>query len=275
MSDLLQAVNAMRPVFIFAPTARNGITLLQRLFNSSGQIMVFGENVDLVERWPLLVHAAVQTHQQLGPAMAASRQRFAHTSEYWSSDLWPDTTQYVGIVLESFCRVVLLYDQTARDAGRPRWGLKNPMLRPATVDHLIPLLPGARFIFLYRNLMDVLRSAKARQFVRTVHDVAVMAQRWREHTAVMLEPRPQVMVVRHEDLVSRPEEVVAAMEQFTGVQGMDRTVLQRRINTFQGPAQEGHSPSGYVTPQSLNDDEHRAALEQAGQLMSKLGYSPT
>ena len=50
--DLQQAMAAHAPIFITAPSARNGVTLIQRLLNSTRQIMVFGENTLLVDHLP-------------------------------------------------------------------------------------------------------------------------------------------------------------------------------------------------------------------------------
>ena len=63
MTDLGTYVQNLQPVFITAPTARNGVTLVQRLLNSSKQIIVYGENTDFMSVLPKLVHSTVKmTH---------------------------------------------------------------------------------------------------------------------------------------------------------------------------------------------------------------------
>ena len=52
--NLAKLVKQMTPVFLVAPTARNGITLIQRLLNTTRQIIVYGENPAFVQTMPSL-----------------------------------------------------------------------------------------------------------------------------------------------------------------------------------------------------------------------------
>ena len=63
-------------MFVVAPCARNGVTLLQRLLNSSRKIIVYGENVYFMHRLPEMVRFIVHAYKTHGKSIEASRQRF-------------------------------------------------------------------------------------------------------------------------------------------------------------------------------------------------------
>lgn len=274
MADLATIVQQMPAVYIVAPTARNGVTLMQRLLNSTGQAMIFGENYYFIENLPHLVHSLAATHTQSGQAVAASRQRFASgETEYWSSDLNPDTQAMMLIGFEAFYKTVAVYQQTAQQCGRNRWGVKNPITTPQSIERLHILMPAAKFIFIYRNVFDVIRSAKARRFVNHPIELEQYVMRWTKNTqAVLNADWPHVMPLRYETLVAEPEPQIARIEQFTGLTGVDRSVMQRKINTFTGPIEQGASPTGYVPPEELTEEEQQCVQRIAGDQMAQLNY---
>ena len=273
--NLAQLVKQMTPVFVVAPTARNGITLIQRLLNTTRQIIVYGENTAFVQTMPSLVHSAVQTHVRLGPEMEETRKRFLHeTTEFWSSGLWPDTNRFQLLAFEAFYKMAAHYQGCTEDYGHVRWGLKNPMDGPQMIERLQILMPAARFVFIYRDLFDVARSAKSRQFIRNSDDLVHYARTWRENlTAVLADRSDRVCALQYEDLLARPEHHIPRLEQFAGVTGIDAGVLDRKINTFDGPEDRGLSPTGYVEPQTLSGEEIRTLREHAAPALELGGYA--
>jgi len=274
--DLAEAVKQMTPVFVVAPTARNGITLVQRLLNSTRRIIVYGENTDFVERLPTLVHSAVQTHTESGVEIARSREKFLNeTTEYWTSNLWPDTLNYMLVMFESFYKTALLYEQYSLHIGFQRWGVKNPMVSAQMIERLNVLMPRARFVFIYRNLYHTARSAKARQFIKTDGDLEAFAGRWREHLAAVLDkPQPHLLPIRYETLLDERAPTVAQIAEFAGVEGIDPAVLERKINTFEGATSAGLSPTGYIDPAPLTPADVKTIRHAAGAVLDKLDYHP-
>jgi hypothetical protein len=264
-------LQSVAPIIVTAPSARNGITLLQRLLNSTPDTIVFGENTMLVDHLPRLVLAATKTHADHGAAHAASLRRFLDEGgEYWSSDLWPDTESFVRIALGAFAQAVSVYAETAEGSGRGRWGIKNPMTDPDMVARLRMLLPAARIVFIHRDLFDVARSAKARRFVQTDDDLDRLADAWQANLLRMLDAADdRVLVIRYEDLVGGPEETIAGLESFAGVGGIDRAIMARRINTFAGT----EAPDGYVEPAPLSDGETALLARRADAGLRAAGYA--
>jgi hypothetical protein len=273
-NDLQTLANSFAPTIITAPTARNGITLLQRLLNSTRQTMVFGENQQLVATLPNMAVSGYVTHHQAGEELRQSREKFLNdTTEYWSSNLWPDTERYMLLGFEMFYKAVQLYQQSAREYGFQNWGIKNPMTSPNMVHQLGQLLRSARFVAIYRNPFDVVASAKARRFVISQQDVAKYAQQWQANLQALRERPPQhLLLIRHETLTAEPEPTLRELEQFTGISGIDRSVLERKINTFAGSA-GGHAANEYVEPESLDATERELIQTHASEGLEWAGYT--
>lgn len=273
--NLTEWIRQIKPVFVVAPSARNGITLMQRLLNSTRQIVIYGENVDLMDRLPAMVHTAVVTHTQFGEQFEASRRRFFNeTTEGWTSNLWPSSEHNMLIMFEAFNKVAAMYQQTTEQNGLSRWGVKNPMTSPHMVMRLRAIIPQARFIFLYRNLYDVLRSARARKFIDSPESRDQYITNWHDNMLAVLDnPMPDTLIMSHEDLVANPQESIAAIEQFAEVQGIDPAVLDQKINTFVGPTEAGLSPTGYIEPEPLTEEDVESAQRIAGSLLERLGYA--
>jgi hypothetical protein len=273
--DLQNLAHSFTPTIITAPTARNGITLIQRLLNSTRQAMIFGENRQFVQTLPTLTITNYVNHQQGHAELEASRQKFLNeTTEYWSSNLWPDSGRYMMLTFEMFYKAAMIYRQTAQECGFKHWGIKNPMTDRKMVHNLGQLMRTARFVVIYRNPFDVVASAKARQFITDQQQVTQYARQWQDNLqAVRDHPPNHLMLIQHEQLTAEPEPILQELESFTGLTGIDRSVLGRKINTFAAPEGAGHAPDGYIAPESLTEQEVTVIEQEAGQLMQWAGYA--
>ena len=262
------------PVFVIGPTARNGITLIQRLLNSSRQIIVYGENTGLMHVLPEFAMTTITNHQQMGAELDEYRRRFLNGEiEGWTSNLWPDSSQFASVACESFYKGVMVYEQCSREYGYARWGVKNPLGNPYMIPWMLRLLPGCRFVFIHRHLFDVVRSAKARKFITDETQLRKYAQQYQTNMhAVLNTPRDQTMILKHARLVADPEPIIQRLEAFAGVEGIDRTVMQRKINTFPGTQDQGRSHTGYIEPQTITEREKAICVEHARPMLEQAGY---
>jgi hypothetical protein len=273
-AEVNRLAHSFSPTIITAPTARNGITLIQRLLNSTRQAMVFGENIHFFDWLPRIAMQSYLAHARLQDEFEQSREKFLHeTTEYWSSNLFPDSGNCTAIAFEAFYKYATNYQQTAHHCGFRHWGMKNPMPEPDTIRTLSQLLRPARFVFMYRNPFDVVASAKARRFVTNTQQAAAYARQWRQHLqAIHDQPPTHLLMMQYESLVSDPEPLLQELETFTGLTGIDRSVLDRKINTFAASDTEGQSPSSYIPPQALTDAERGAIYAEAGDMLKWAGY---
>jgi hypothetical protein len=272
--DIDQLANSFSPIVVTAPTARNGITLIQRLLNSTRQTIIFGENVRLVETLPQVAHEFYVMHDKLGDELQQSRQKFlSGVTEYWSSNLWPDIQRCTLVGFEMFYKLMHVYQQSAREYGFTSWGIKNPMNNLHMVRTFPLLVKPARFVFIYRNPFDVVASAKARRFVTNEQGVIDYVKRWAAHLqAVRDDPPTHTFLLRYETLMASPEAMLNELQTFTGLSGIDRGVLDRKINTFEGTEDQGRGPNEYIAPKPLTDSERELIVEHAGEMLTWAGY---
>lgn len=274
-NDMQTLIRTVAPIVVTAPTARNGVTLVQRLLNSSRQVMVYGENLALVDLLPGLLIEMAMLHQRDQTGSEADRQRVRDgDSEFWSSGLRPRSAYLASQAMQSFYQLVAVYERSSREDGFARWGIKNPMARPQTLQWMSQLMPACRSVFIYRNPLDAAASGKARRFLKTPACFAGFGRKWAANfRGAMSGPRQSVHVIRYETLLSDRREQVAALEAFTGLTGIDPAVLDKKINTFSGVEANGHSPTQYIAPSPLTPEETRALLAGLGDVLDAAGYA--
>ena len=266
-------IRGSSPVFVFSPTARNGITLIQRLLNSSHKIVVYGESPDVIDI-SQVVYRRMQETMMHWRTRAQAREKFrSGMTEFWSSNLGPDDVQLLQVQVDNFSRIIGFYQQWSKEFGYNRWGLKQPLPNLIPLDLLHQFLGNARFVYMYRNLFDVARSSKARTWLKTEEDFAELARRWQDNLLPMIDsPRERVLMIKYEDLVADPGTHIKRLEEFTGITGIDNKVMERKINTFDEIIENGKSPIQYIEPKELTDQESSIIYEHAAQCLEKTGY---
>jgi hypothetical protein len=122
--------------------------------------------------------------------------------------------------------VAAIYDQCRVAAGKPRWGCKSTFM----VDHVedvLPVCPGARFIWLVRDPRDVAASAKEAVFGHC-HPLLTarlwLAQQSRAGAALDRHGPGLVHLLRYEDLVSAPEAALRGVCRFLAVDYEDSMI---------------------------------------------------
>lgn len=253
------------PLLVAAPTTRCGTTLVQRLLNSSENALVFGEGV-----FAALRALAALAREQLDEHGARSAQqrvdlaRALRGEQFWCPHLMPDVAGYLDAWRGALDGLVRFHEREARALGRPLWGAKHPKVSAEELELLRELIPGARIVYVTRDVFAVIRSAKARRFLRTLPEVGDYARRWAENVLgarTAFRDAPGVFFLRHEDLERNRTEALARLAAFTGARGMRAEVLDVRVNTWSG-TREGQAPDQYVAPLELSGEE-RSAIERA------------
>ncbi len=264
------AAGHLNPLFVLAPVARCGTTLLQRLFNSSEHMIMFGENEDVSRRLPACVGFAISKSEMRTDLSAMGSLETLLTRD-WIAGLFPGRADaYLELALRNFYETVEHYQTTADKLGR-RWGIKEPYAgQMGMIRHL---LPRARFICIYRNLIDVARSYKARGWFESKFDVIKLAHDWQEEIKQMfLCGTKNVLVVRYENLIANPDQEIARIEQFSGCSKIDRNLMRLKVNLSEAGT-HGSAVSAYRIPQALSKEENEVLWEYAGGMLKHLGYS--
>ncbi|NOT30863.1 MAG: sulfotransferase [Planctomycetes bacterium] len=251
------------PIFVSSPSARCGTTLVQRLLNSSAEVLVFGEGVGaaLVELTQSVASrskslARVEEHRRdLARALAGE--------QFWCPHLLGDAFGFVRLFVESLERFVLFHEGEARAHGRAVWGAKLPSVPVAALAAMRAVLPGSRIVYVVRDLAAAARSAKSRRFLRAPEDFERFARSWREGVTGIEELRgdPGVTVLDYARLERCEPEVLRELAAFAGVERLDPRVLGARVNTWEGAHELGHAPDQRLAPAEL-DREELASLER-------------
>lgn len=254
--------------FVFGATGRSGTTLLQRLLNSSKQIMVFGEDVYLARQLPEALFNLVHNFVAVGEGALADRRKFISGEDFWTPRLYPDLHKYFEHSLRSFYSTVGFVAQAAvAQQGVKKWGVKLP--DPSGMRTLMSLLPEARFIFVYRDLFDVARSYKARGWTAELVKMKNVGETWRTNLENNLPIQSNsVLKIKYEDLIANQNFWIKRLEEFAGVTSIKPSVFGRKINVF-----DNVQKNGYIPPEELTRQEVDVLEEAGGWLIRELGYT--
>lgn len=259
----------IKPLFVLAPVARCGTTFLQRLINTSRQMVMFGENEDITRRLPAAIEFAC-SKAGMKEDLSAFGDLGRMIADEWTAGLFPGRGDgYLELSLRNFYDAVRHYQATADRLGRA-WGIKEPYA--GQLGMLRTLLPQARFICIYRDLFDVARSYKARGWFRSPYDVVKLAHDWQDGMRSMLSAgNTRVCIVRYEDLVANADHALARIEEFASLSGIDRKLMGVKVNTSAHDSR-GRWISAYMAPEELSKEEHLALVAHARGMLQHLGY---
>ena len=217
------------PLIVTSPVMRSGTTLLQRLLSSSQRALIYGELCaqDLDIYLNLYTLKAQQYNLRRAYYAEALRKVLAGEVNDWILDLMPDLDEYLAAQRQSAFAGIACCRDYARRVGRPTWGFKHPAWQPVTIRMLRTVLPRSRFIFIYRDLVPCLQSAKAGQAIHSLQETAQFCQEWKENLTFALDLRddPAVLLLRYEDLIREPTATLDRLAAFAGVNDLDHTVL--------------------------------------------------
>jgi hypothetical protein len=256
-SNLLSA--DLDPLIITSPTPRCGTTLLQRLLCSSPRALIYGEKCAIDLELLLNIYTFKTQEYNYGRAGYGQELQKVLRGEVndWILELMPDIDGYLAVLQKSALAGIAYCRDYALQAGRPVWGFKHPAWSPVTIRLIRNFVPGARFIFILRDLGACLKSAKAQRLVVREPEMRDFCQKWAEGVACANSMRDDkaILVLNYEDLVNQPEDTLASLARFSGLQDMDRSVLDHKINVWMGQQFSTQSKDGYIPPAALTEAE--------------------
>ena len=269
-------ITDLNPVIITSPTIRSGTTLLQRLLCSATNALIYGETCAHDLELFLTVYQSRALMYGMGKPGYAARLSRVQAGEVndWILDLMPGIDGYLEALGRS-CFALLTYCRDyAASAGRPVWGLKAPGMKIPTLDLIRQTMPQARFIYIHRDIVDCLRSAKARQTVRSEPEVKEFCRSWAANLdyALGFSHEPFVHILSYAELIAAPGKCLPQIAAFAGAQGIRADVLRRKINTR--PRDAGPGPRDYIEPATLTDAEMQIVCDLTSPLRGQLYGRP-
>jgi hypothetical protein len=264
------------PLLILSPTPRCGSTLLQRAINQAEGAIVYGENTILVEHLPQIVFGNLRNFGPKTQVVDATLKAFlAGNKGMDASALFPDYAEYRRLLIGFFFRLTEFYRAQAEASGYARWGLKHQMLDAAKVKHFLALLPEWRGVALYRDVVAVARSARARwpENFRTPAQCKAFGTRWRMNLRYLRTlDAARSLLVRYEDLIGPEQESwIARIEAHLGLK-LSRQAFEKKVNAHVFDLKAGKPGETYRPPVDLPGPMATALLQGAEPLYSRIGY---
>ena len=264
----------LSPVIITAPTARCGTTLVQRLLCTGDNSFLYGEEVGLhIRTLTGFLIGVIQQFERGGAAADAEFERaLSGDQANWSPGLMPPTQVMLRAWIETYYQIPSALADYGAGIGRPVWGFKGPDYARDMLKAFLMLMPKARIIYVFRDLHEALKSAKARRFVTTDEEVAAFCAKWATNLREVSDLRTdaRVLFLKYEDFVADSVGAVTALEAFTGAHGLKADVFEVKVNTFKGDEARGFSPTQYIAPADLTDADRAAIASHAGAVLATL-----
>ena len=262
------------PLVITSPTTRCGTTLVLRLVTNSSNAFVYGEEIgrqiiNLTDQMLFVLKYCEDNEADLNAAFCLAMNG-ALTD--WRPELAPPPEVMIKAWVETYYQLPNLLDAFGKAVGRPTWGFKWPGLSMAVASALFSLMPRARMIYLTRHPTAALKSAKARRFVRTDREADAFCAQWASNLDAFLALRedPRVLWLRYEDLIADKARALDRIAAFAGIEGMQMAEFDVKVNTGDGPVDDGFSSTRYIAPAELTGDDLRALRTHTAALIARL-----
>ena len=265
---------AAAPIIVSSPTSRCGTTLVQRLLTASDNGFIYGEEIgqqiQVLTGW---FTGQLRFVDRTGQAMDAEfEQALAGTLIDWRPGLMPPSSVMLKAWTETYYQLPSTLMHHAQSIGRPMWGFKRPTFARETLKGFLSLMPQAKIVYVFRNPLDAVKSAKARRFVTTTREVAAFCAEWAKNMSEVAElaQDERVLFLKYEDLIEQREDHVRLLELFTGIENIDVRAFDLKVNTYKGSQDEGYAPDQYIQPAKLTKTDRAAVLDEAGPIMERL-----
>ena len=235
-------------IFVWGVCPRSGTTLVQRLL-ASGGIFAYGEEMQLtqIDLQSIRYFSKDTPHHQY-------RQRFLDGEyNFWSPGVLPKQERMLKGLRDIFYKRVSIFVEDAKSEGFDRIALKEPTLMIDNFMSINKLLPNSKHIICNRNLEDIIKSAKARQFIVNEQNFIQYCQIWQNNIEHLgsLEKMNNVLVFNYD---GDREKETGKLAKWLDIK-VDKGILKHKINTFGGDAEKGLSDTGYIEPIELSKEE--------------------
>jgi hypothetical protein len=249
-------LRSLSPILIASPVHRSGTTLLQRLLCSSPDTLIFGETLanDLNFFCSMLHNKNMLMGGQDNWRAKQLEQVLQGDVNEWIPDIMPDKDWVLKHFEKSLADYLNAFASLAKEKNRVYWGTKLPGWQPPLLASVFRYMPNSKLLYIIRDLDACVRSAKLIGYCHTPADVEQFAQFWQMNQRSIKTgiPAQQVLIIDYQQLCDQPATVLPQIQTFTGIQAIDPTVLNHRINNYNRMREE---------PPQLTTEE-RAIIEK-------------
>ena len=241
------------PVIVLSPLQRSGTTLIQRLLCSAPNALIYGDTVG--QEVEFFAKYAMARSQMVGfqqSQIAPVRQAVLRgdVSDF-ITPLAPTLETYLAGFRAAAGAWLDGCHREAVEAERPVWGWKLAGVDALALPTLAEWFPQARWIWIERDLTDCLRSAKAAAMFSSAEDAGMMARQAKHSRQVFSSLRLEhLLSLDFTTMTADPTATISRLEKFTGAQGIDPAVFDRRVNDLGNP--------NWIPPADLSEEESAA-----------------
>ena len=266
--DLSAAYLEAAPIIVTSPTTRCGTTLVQRVLCASDNAIVYGEEIG--RQFQALTALFATQIRYCENHQAKLDEDFARAIggvlTDWRPSLAPPAQVLLRAWTDTYFQLPLALARFGSEIGRPIWGFKWPGCPIELITAYLTLMPRAKVVYVMRNLVDALKSAKARRFVTNAAEVESFCVQWAKNAqaALGLQKHGRVLILPYERLLERRDEQLGALGAFTGARGLRPQAFDVKVNTYLGDKADGHSPTQYIEPAPLTEAEFETVFDKAG-----------
>lgn len=252
-------MNTPPPIIISSPVRRSGTTLVQRLLSSASDTLIYGESCanDFQMFTNFYLSKQLQLRQSKDWRTEQLEAVLSGKVNDWIPDLFPDIDGYLDVMKNSFLRLLNFYPNYAKQQDRTIWGMKLPEWNPNNMKLVEQLYPNFKVIYITRGLEDCVRSAKKVDMVRDINEINQYCHIWKtyQETAKTSFKEENTLHISYESLVKNPQLILEKLEEFTGANKIQQSVMDFKFNTFKEQIKENEPLGKYVTPAELTDEE--------------------
>ncbi len=281
LSHFRDKYSHINPIMITAPTQRCGTTLLQRAINSGGEAVIYGENFMLLEMMAYNLGTSIYDLENKTTICRSTSEAFwGGKKNVDATALFPDFEEYINVLFDSYFAIFEQYDSYTKSNGVQNWGFKH---QPRDINGFINtliFLPNVRIVFVYRDLIAVAKSMRARwpETMDSDDKLIAFGHRWAQNTAKIIKSKKQKMILKYENLIENPEEFIPEIEEFIGMK-VDKNEFTNKVNShFIGKdiekqsVNEAKTSGNYIKPAQISDVERDLLLTHANDIYKQLGY---
>lgn len=250
-------MESLNPILLASPVRRSGTTLLQRLLCSAPNTLIYGETC--AKELEFMLHFYQTKQLTLMPQKALQDDLIEQVLDGkvndWIANLMPPTAEHLAAIAKSYFGILAYYRDFAAEQKRPVWGLKMAEWSSSQLQQIERFFPAVKVVYIQRNLADCARSVVRINLVQNETELEQFCQGW-QHNIQQLRsnfPKEKLLWVDYQQLLEEPEKVISELEAFTGAKGIDRSVMEKKINTFSNDQRQAEGSEGYLEPAALGD----------------------
>ncbi|WP_216828242.1 sulfotransferase [Alkalihalobacterium elongatum] len=211
-------------LIISSATHRSGSTMLQRIFNSRKQTMIWGEHLGCLKEF-CIIYNKVKT---FSINSRRERRNYFGSNEnpnHWIARITPEQHLVKESIIES-AKVFLNTLYTSKD--HDVIGFKEVRYGKEEITLLRECFPNCNIILLVRNPIDSWRSlSNTRWNESTIHEYIT---KWNNHVSFYLEfskRDDKAFLIKYEDIVSRDKDT---MDLIIKLGKLDMSIVNRVLN---------------------------------------------